>query len=701
MRFVFDLEQTWRLAAVVGLAAGCGARGGSAEQAPELIATSNQAVTGSYDWLQFNGDARHSGDNTIETTITAQKGTAGYVGNLTKLFTVTLPRGVSFPNPVRADSAVSVLTNVTTSSGVHDLAFLLTAEGRILALDAHTGATVWSALNNPQKLSAGNPNGSGKDVQATPAIDPGRNFVYTVGLDGLIHKYNVGSGVEVTGGGWPEVLSKKFTLERAAPALTIATAKSGTTYLYAGTGGYGDGGDYQGHIVAINLATGAQQIFNAVCSDQTVHFVTGGSPDCTGTRATQSAVWARSGVSYDSDNDKIFFATGNGLFSSTAHRWGDTILALHPDGTGSGVNGFPIDSYTPSSFANLDSNDLDLGASAPLILPKGTTKFPHLAVQVGKDSTLRIVNLDNLSGTGAAGNVGGELFSMPLPTGGEVQNALASWVDSAGTVWIYAVSPTNGVAGNNNGINALTLAQDASGNPSLKTMWTNAGSGGSSPLVANGIVYWATSNDMHALDPTTGAVLWSSSSIGPIHWEEPVVVNGILYITDDAGQLNAFSPGTPPPPFPVQINFQPATAPAFSGYLKDTGLVFANRGNGQTYGWSVDISSTARQRNSTLSPDERYDTLVQPQHLGLNATWDLAVPNGNYSVRVVAGDPSFIDSKYVFAVEGTVVINGTPTASTHWFDNTVTVSVTDGTLTLTNAAGSVNNKVDFLVVNKL
>ncbi|HUE66741.1 MAG TPA: hypothetical protein VMP38_01070, partial [Candidatus Acidoferrum sp.] len=185
MRFVFDLEQTWRLAAVVGLAAGCGARGGPAEQAPEPIATSNQAVTGSYDWLQFNGDARHSGDNTIETTITAQMGAAGYVGNLTKLFTVTLPRGVSFPNPVRADSAVSVLTNVTTSSGVHDLAFLLTAEGRILALDAHTGATVWSALNNPQKLSAGNPNGSGKDVQATPAIDPSRNFVYTVGLDGL------------------------------------------------------------------------------------------------------------------------------------------------------------------------------------------------------------------------------------------------------------------------------------------------------------------------------------------------------------------------------------------------------------------------------------------------------------------------------------------------------------------------------------
>ena len=69
------------------------------------------------------------------------------------------------------------------------------------------------------------------------------------------------------------------------------------------------------------------------------------------------------------------------------------------------------------------------------------------------------------------------------------------------------------------------------------------------------------------------------------------------------------------------------------------------------------------------------------------------------TVRVVAGDPSFIDSTYVFAAEGTTVINGAPSSTTHWFDNTVTVSVTDGKLTLTNAAGSVNNKIDFIVVN--
>jgi hypothetical protein len=498
------------------LEAACGAPGDGSDQAAEPHEVVTQAVTGAYDWLQFNGDARHGGNNTLETQIAAAN-----VSGLAKLFTIMLPRGI------RADSTVSVLTNVSTSSGVHDLAFLLTAEGRIMALDAHTGATVWSQLNNPQNLPAGNPSGSGKDVQSTPAVDPNRNFVYAVGLDGLIHKYNVGSGVEVTGGGWPEVLSAKFTLERAAPALTIAAA-NGTNYLYMGIGGYGDGGDYQGHIVAINLATGAQKVFNAVCSDKTVHFVTGGTPDCTAnSNPTQSGVWARSGVVYDSDTNKIYFATGNGLFSPSTHQWGDSIIALNPDG--SGINGGPVDSYTPSVFANLQSADLDLGSSAPLILPKGTSKYPHLEVHVGKDSLLRMASLDNLSGKGGPGNVGGALFIMSLPTGGEVQNALASWVNPAdGSVWVYAVAPTNGVGGNQNGISALKLTSDASGNPSLTTMWTIAGSGGSSPFVANNVVYYATSNNIRALNPTTGAVLWSSASIGPIHWEEPVVVNGIL-----------------------------------------------------------------------------------------------------------------------------------------------------------------------------
>lgn len=44
---------------------------------------------------------------------------------------------------------------------------------------------------------------------------------------------------------------------------------------------------------------------------------------------------------------------------------------------------------------------------------------------------------------------------------------------------------------------------------------------------------------MHAYDPTTGASLWSTS-IGSVHWESPLVVDGVLYVTDGSGHLAAF-----------------------------------------------------------------------------------------------------------------------------------------------------------------
>jgi hypothetical protein len=67
-------------------------------------------------------------------------------------------------------------------------------------------------------------------------------------------------------------------------------------------------------------------------------------------------------------------------------------------------------------------------------------------------------------------------------------------------------------------------------------------------------------------------------------------------------------------------------------------------------------------------------------------------------VRVVAGDPQYINSTYRIAVEGALAINGTPTATKHWFDATVTVTVSDGRLTVSNASGAVNNRICFLEI---
>lgn len=456
----------------------------------------------SYNWLQFDGDPQHSGNNRQET-ILAQAN----VSNLTQLFRVTLPEV--------ADGAPAYLGNVATPSGTRDLLFVTSKAGHIVALDARTGATVWTKQYGPGTCKINN-SGGPCYTTSSPAVDPSLLYVYSYGLDGYVHKYQVGDGTEITTGGWPELTSLKGFNEKGSSALAIATAGGGTPYLYVSQAGYpGDAGDYQGHIAAINLNTGAQNVFNTVCSDQTVHFVEQpGPPDCYPT--VQSAVWARPGVVYDSATNRIYLATGNGDFAPTSHDWGDTALALNPDGTGTG--GGPLDSYTPTNYQSLQNADTDLGSTAPALLPvPSSSTIQHLAVQGGKDAILRLLDLDNLSGQGGPGHTGGEIATVNVPQGGAVLTQPAVWVDGGGTTWLFVASY--------NGISALKLTV-TQGTPGLQPVW-QSGTGGSSPVVANGVLYRAISGAVVAYAPTTGQQLWQGS-IGGIHWESPIVANPLV-----------------------------------------------------------------------------------------------------------------------------------------------------------------------------
>ena len=105
----------------------------------------------------------------------------------------------------------------------------------------------------------------------------------------------------------------------------------------------------------------------------------------------------------------------------------------------------------------------------------------------------------------------------------------------------------------------------------------------------------------------------------------------------------------------ASINFQLATAPTFAGYLVDSGTVFANRGNGFSYGWNAATTQT-RDRNSPNAPDQRFDTLIHMQRdPNPNASWELAVPRGVYQVHLVAGDPTNdFNANYRINMEGDI-----------------------------------------------
>jgi hypothetical protein len=152
--------------------------------------------------------------------------------------------------------------------------------------------------------------------------------------------------------------------------------------------------------------------------------------------------------------------------------------------------------------------------------------------------------------------------------------------------------------------------------------------------------------------------------------------------------------------FSASINFQPAGAQVPANYQADTGATYGARAGGLTYGWDASNSANTRDRNNTASPDQRYDTFAYTQR-SRQYRWELAVPSGLYSVRVVAGDPSATDSVYGFNVEGMLTASGIPSATRRWIEGTVVVPVTDGRLTLTNAPAATNNKINFVTVAEL
>ena len=212
--------------------------------------------------------------------------------------------------------------------------------------------------------------------------------------------------------------------------------------------------------------------------------------------------------------------------------------------------------------------------------------------------------------------------------------------------------------------------------------WTNHGTTENSGTIAltAGQRYAITMEFYEDTGNATARLLWSSPST-----PKAVVPSARLF------------PEAPPAPTEIRVNFQLASAAVPAGYLKDGGAAYGDRGNGRTYGWNVDNSAQMRDRNSPVSPDQRYDTLAYMQRpANPDAVWEISVPNGTYLVHAVAGDASFFDITYRLAVEGVLTVSGTSNSAARWVEGTATVTVSDGRLTIRSAAGATANKICFV-----
>lgn len=431
------------------------------------------------DWPLFDHDSSRSGVDADRTL------SAGNVGKLRVRWHTTLG-SVS-------DSAPIVVGNRL---------FETARDGTTYAIDVANGQVVWRFETRGHGITT-----------SVPAYDPAGNDLYVPGVDGNIHRLDPADGRERNGNGFPAPITLAAETEKNASPLNLANG-----YLYAQTSGYiGDATPYVGHVIAIRLRDGQEHVFNTLCSSRHA-LIEPQSCD-----AQRSGMWSRAGVVADPEpamRGRIYVATGNGPFDARAGNYGDSILVLSADASRL------LGSLTPDTYAELEANDRDLGSSSPALLPRERdSATPLLAVQGGKDGMLRLFDRAHVGARAPLQtlSLGNELFSAPA-------------------VWAARGAPTLILLGLADGVRAYRLTT-ADRTSRLTMAWSAKvamQNQGTSPVVANGVVFVATSGRLIALDAGTGQRLWSDP-VGPIHWESPTVADGAVYCSDEDGALTAFA----------------------------------------------------------------------------------------------------------------------------------------------------------------
>jgi hypothetical protein len=456
-----------------------------APAAPHVAGLAAGAGAGSRDWTRYGFNAERSNVGPSRVGFRSP-------GRLRR-------HQVQLPGTV--DSSPIYLHGVRAGGRRRDVFFVTTTYGRTLAIDARRRTIVWQFV--PPGIRG--LEGSSQITTTTPIADPSRRYVYAASPNGQVHKLAVSDGREARG--WPVTVTRDPTHEKLASALNLSGS-----YVIAVTGGYiGDAPPYQGHVVAVSRRTGhVAHVFNSLCSDRRAII------EPSSCSSSDSAIWARAGAVVMPGSHRLLVATGNAPFDGRTD-WADSVLMLAP------AAARLLQSYTPSTYKELESTDADLGSTAPALLPApGGGREPRYAVQGGKDGKLRLLSLRQLNGrTGHAGPAtGGELQVLDAPRGGLAFTTPAVW-RSGGRVFVLTADQGG------------TVAYELSGRPArLHVVWDN-GTPGSSPVVAGGLlyVYDVESGGLNVYRPGSGRRVATLPS-GPGHWNSPIVVDGRIALAE-------------------------------------------------------------------------------------------------------------------------------------------------------------------------
>jgi PQQ enzyme repeat len=445
---------------------------------------------------------------------------------------------------------------VIPNQGTHNVVYVATMSDTLFAFDADTGTQLWSVnfassvgatpVAIAQFTFAGNNNITGNlGILSTPVIDPSTSLMYLVActLEGgtmvyRLHAVNIATGIEpyanvVISGSYGGVT---FYAPHQTQRVSLVLSGNQVVFAFAAIEAESDDiGGYVGWVMAYNKTTLAQSGAFATVT--------------TGSRG--GGVWQSGRPPVVDSLGCVYVFVGNGYSSgyNGVDDFSESALRLDP---ANGLN--LLDWFTPSNWSAMDSSDLDLASSGPLLIP-GTS----LLAGGGKTGILYVLNTNNMGhySSSDSGVVQKETIAASSIRGGPVywQRSAANGgpllYDWGSSDWVKAYA-----------FNGTTFAAT----PSYQGSGTQIYPGGILTLSANADtpgsgVLWATvaASGNVFNDPTDPGILYAydADNVSTELWNStmnsardnfgtfakfvpPLVVNGKVYVATFSNQVAVY-----------------------------------------------------------------------------------------------------------------------------------------------------------------
>jgi hypothetical protein len=420
------------------------------------------------------------------------------------------------------------------------MVIVVTASNNVYALNATTGAVIWSRTDIGPAVTSGLPCGNINPVGiiGTPVVDlASRSLFFDALIDGQTKKHfifslNVDTGA--TNAGWPVDLSVAVpsfpsNVQEERGGLTLV---NGIVYVpYSGY--FGDCGPYHGWVVGVHI----------------------NDPTNVGNWATAAeggGIWGHSGVASDGTN--MFVITGN-TFTNPGDPWsgGEAIVRLQAGPT---FTGNPTDFWAPANWQSLDASDTDLGGCSAILIDVPGATPSQLVLALGKDGNAYLVNRNNLGG------VAGPVTSLGVDGTLRGQSS-ATYTTAQGTYFVFRAGSSS--------IKAYKITPTSP--PAITFAWQADQNGQGSPWVTttggtNNAIVWVVEGDhrLHGYDGDTGDVIFAGGGAnelmtGDRKWNSGMVARGSIYVANDNKVYKFNVPGGAPTPTPSPGVSPTATPP--------------------------------------------------------------------------------------------------------------------------------------------